>query len=124
MLDAIFILGIAAGLYVLVRVGWPDFLRLVKGTRRAFGTVSSHVLEDGGFLAVISFEDGSIQRETRAAFNSAVPDPPLGAKVLLQWPAGYPQLARPRAPFKTGVFYVFACLWIALFYDLLTGKLL
>lgn len=124
MLDAIFILGLGVGFYVLARVGYPDALRMLKGTRRAYGVVASHLVQDGGFLAVIAFEDGPHRREVRATFNSATPSPPLGTRVALQWPAGHPQLARPHQPFRIGMFYVFALLWIALFYDLLTGDLL
>lgn len=125
MVDAIFILGIALGFYILWKTSQVDLLRIVKGSRRARGTVVRHLFQDGdGYVPVYGFSDGASRHEVRGFFASITPRPAIGAPVMLIYPAGHPLLARPPQPFQKAMFYSASFAWIALFYELLTGNLL
>lgn len=125
MMDAIFILGIAAGLYVLWKTSQADLLRMVKGSRQAQGTVVRHLFEDGdGYVPVYVFSDGVARHEVRGFSTSITPNPAVGSPVTLIWPAGHPMLARTPQPFQKTMYYGASAAWIALCYELLTGNLL
>lgn len=106
--------GIGLCLLGLLAMARHDWIRLTRRTRHATAEVCSHKTsrddEGLGYFATYRFLDDAGSHEVTDSLRHQTPLPPLGTRVALSYPAGRPDLARPRRSLQ----------WLSIYSFLLT----